>query len=896
MSKKVKTLHIVIIILLTFCSALFLIMSIKLDAQFSYISSSTANKSNVITLNSGWSYHWGDSPIDNSGSYEWLDNSVNDSWVDFQFPGRPKNSSKYDTIWIREKLPQEKIDNAYFSFRAPQQYCQVYIDGKLIYNYGSYDPAQKVRTPGSAWHFVRLPENYNGKVITLKLQSPFPHYIGYLSVISLGEKADLYLEVFKSNILDIIAGSIFTITGLVLLLMVLVGAANWYNVIYLGFTSFFIGCWYISDSRILVLLFNTAITSTYAANFFIFLTPVFLLIYIERTFTVKHVLQRVLLRIQWTLHLLLAFTAFLLDLFGIVSCLYFDTYFHLLLAISLLLVAYTGIKAIRSNVKKAILFVSGLLALGITGILDTYMMFYNTSPGLVTVRISFVGMLYFLLTLLIKMGLELKVIYKQLENYSKELETNYKSLFTNMADGSTYNHLEFDNDGTIKKCTIIEANDVFLKNLNFQKDRVLGSDMFCLFPELQSTDLHFKSATDESAAASEAYTRNNPVKLGSKWYKLSAFSPKKDYLFILFSDITYMKIAEETIRHQAYTDVMTNFYNRTYFEDYMLKLYQKADALSPTSIIVIDIDGLKIINDTFGHNSGDLLIKEAAKIISSIFSSTGFTSRIGGDEFCIILPYTDYDTASEMGRRLEKAVETVNDKNPVIPISISIGIATNNEGSDEDLYSVYRRADDDMYRYKMSQSSSEKSKVIDMLLTALNERDYVMQGHVARLTGLCHKISETLLLQDNQKRNLILLSKVHDLGKIGIPDIILKKPGGLTSIEYDKIKQHVKIGFNIASRSKELVLIAPLILHHHEHYDGSGYPDGLRGEDIPLECRILSIIDSFDAMTNDRPYHKSISIGQALTELRKCSGKQFDPDLVKNFIKIVLEQHPEVSV
>lgn len=895
MSMKVKPLQLIQIVVFAICSTFFLVSSIQLDAQFSHMSN-LEDQNNVIALNSEWSYHWGDSPVDSNGSYEWLSNTNNDGWADFEFPGRPKNPDKYDTIWIRRKLPQNEISNAYFSFRVPQQYCQVYIDDSLIYSYGSYDPSQKVRTPGSAWHFAQLPENYSGKVIALKLQSPFPHYTGYLSVTALGQKGSLYMEIFRGNILELIAGNVFVISGIALILLVLVGTAHWHNAIFLGLASFFIGFWYISESRILLLYYNAAITSTYAANFFIFLTPVFLLIYIERTFTIKHALQKKLLRIQWNLHLLLAFSAFLLDILGIVSCLYFDACFHVLLAVSLLLVAYTGFTAVRSNVKETLLFVSGILALGITGILDTFMMFYNTSPGLAIVKMSFAGMLYFLLTLLIKMGLELKLVYSQLENYSKELEKNYKSLFANMSDGFTYNHLEYDKDGRINKCTIIEANDIFIKNTDLKKEQILCSDMFGLFPQLQSTDLDFKSANDESATVSEAYTANEPIKLGNKWYKLSAFSPKKDYAFILFSDITYMKIAEETIRHQAYTDSMTSFFNRTYFEGYMRKLFQKAEDVRPISIIVIDIDGLKIINDTFGHNAGDQLIKDAAKIISKVFSSIGLTSRIGGDEFCIILPYTDYDTAAELVEMLEKEVEYSNSQNPVVSISISIGIATNKTGDDEDVYSVYRRADDEMYRYKLSQSSSEKSKVINMLLTALNERDYVLQGHVERLTGLCQTMSDVLKLQDTLKRNLILLSKVHDLGKIGIPDIILKKPGGLTATEYDKIKQHVKIGYNIASRSKELVLIAPLILHHHEHYDGSGYPDGLKGEEIPLECRILSIIDSFDAMTNDRPYHKCISIGQALFEIKKCSGRQFDPDLVDRFLNIILDQHPEVAV
>jgi HD-GYP domain-containing protein (c-di-GMP phosphodiesterase class II) len=134
------------------------------------------------------------------------------------------------------------------------------------------------------------------------------------------------------------------------------------------------------------------------------------------------------------------------------------------------------------------------------------------------------------------------------------------------------------------------------------------------------------------------------------------------------------------------------------------------------------------------------------------------------------------------------------------------------------------------------------------------------------------------------------LSKIHDLGKIGVPDEILNKPGSLTRKEFERMKTHVNIGFNIASRAKELVSVAPFILHHHEHWNGSGYPDGLKEEEIPLECRILGIIDAFDAMTNDRPYHKGVSVEEAIKEIRKYAGKQFDPYLADKFIEIVTKE------
>ncbi|QNB48078.1 HD domain-containing protein [Thermanaerosceptrum fracticalcis] len=192
-----------------------------------------------------------------------------------------------------------------------------------------------------------------------------------------------------------------------------------------------------------------------------------------------------------------------------------------------------------------------------------------------------------------------------------------------------------------------------------------------------------------------------------------------------------------------------------------------------------------------------------------------------------------------------------------------------------------------MYQYKLSQAGSPKSKIIDLLLEALAQRDFVAQGHVERLVNMAERMADRLGLSENKKRDLVLLAKVHDLGKVGIPDSILYKSGKLTDEEYKKMKEHPQIGYSIANRSSELAHIANLILHHHEHWDGRGYPDGLKGEEIPLECRILAVIDAYDAMTNTRPYHQGISREEAIKELEDCSGKQFDSRIVEEFVTLL---------
>lgn len=854
---------------------------------------------------SQWHYRWGDSPLDDKGNFQWLDSSASEEgWTEFMFPGRPENPEKYNTVWMKTKLPHVPgNDPVYFKFRASQQSVEAYLDHQLIYKYGEFNTSEKIRTIGSTWHFVQLPADYAGKTMYLRTSTPFTHYAGYLTQIAIGDMGSHYIDIFKENIAYVIFGFLFIFTGFAILIARFFGPREWSSMKYLAMASVFLGCWYISDTSIIQIFIDLPVSMIYATNYFIFLTPVWLLIFLEQKLPKEHSTIRLILRIQWILYIVFALAAFTMDIANLVSSLYYDLVFIYFMTATTMFIIYLFIFAARKGRKDEMMLLSGILLLGLTGLADSHNMYFDTSPKVTIFRISFIGMLYFLITLFICLIREFKNIYDSLKSISRENETNYKSLFANMTDGFIYGQLDYSQDGEITGCTILEVNDAFVLETGKQKEELIGTDLFTLYPAIKSRALHcalkcagissesVSDASEEIAAAtslsrpkSDASNQDDILKLKDKWYRISTFCPKYGSINIILSDISEIKKAEETIKHQAYTDRMTGFFSRTYFEEILSGMNSMMSIVKPLSIIAIDIDGLKITNDTFGHEAGDNLIKKAAHILTEVFGEDTPISRIGGDEFCVVLPCTDFAAAQKYAEQIVKLTEASNNANPVIPISMSVGIATSDDESNEDIYSVYRRADDDMYRYKMSQTSSEKSKVIDMLLTALSEKDYVSQGHVERISQLCLLLANAIKMHENQKRDLVLLSKVHDLGKIGIPDEILNKPAKLTPKEYERMKLHVKIGYNIASRSRELVTIAPLILHHHEHWDGKGYPDSLKGEEIPIECRILSIADAFDAMTNDRPYHKGISAEEALAEIEKCAGTQFDPVLARIFV------------
>jgi HD-GYP domain-containing protein (c-di-GMP phosphodiesterase class II) len=202
---------------------------------------------------------------------------------------------------------------------------------------------------------------------------------------------------------------------------------------------------------------------------------------------------------------------------------------------------------------------------------------------------------------------------------------------------------------------------------------------------------------------------------------------------------------------------------------------------------------------------------------------------------------------------------------------------------------MFREADNKMYQNKLLKKESIRSTFVKTFMKALEAKDFISEGHVIRMENYAILIAKALSLRQDQMDSIILLTKFHDIGKIGIPDRILKKPGSLNDDEWKVMRTHSAIGERIALEAAEIKDIAHLILKHHEKWDGTGYPLGLSGEDIPLECRVLAIVDTFDAMTNDRPYRKAIPVAETVKEIIRCKGTQFDPYLVDVFLQILKE-------
>ena len=306
----------------------------------------------------------------------------------------------------------------------------------------------------------------------------------------------------------------------------------------------------------------------------------------------------------------------------------------------------------------------------------------------------------------------------------------------------------------------------------------------------------------------------------------------------------------------------------------------------PQGIIVCDINGLKLINDTLGHHKGDDLLKLCADILRQCFRDSDIIARIGGDEFAVLLPLSNHESVWNCSDRIRREVRLYQEQSPEFGLSISIGYAVQ-ESAPMDMDMLFKRADDAMYKEKLQQSHSSRSETVQALIKTLEARDYLTEGHGGRLHDYAQQLGRSVGLSEERLNDLQLLARFHDLGKVGVPDRILFKPDRLTDEEFQEMKRHCEIGHRIALSLSDLAPIADYILKHHEHWDGQGYPMGLCGEEIPLECRILAIVDAYDTMTSERPYKGPMSQEDALAELNRCAGTQFDPYLVRAFIPIL---------
>ncbi len=350
-------------------------------------------------------------------------------------------------------------------------------------------------------------------------------------------------------------------------------------------------------------------------------------------------------------------------------------------------------------------------------------------------------------------------------------------------------------------------------------------------------------------------------------------------------DITERKQFEERILHMSLHDQLTGLYNRYYLERMMEKF--NSEQQLPLSIIMGDLNGLKLVNDTYGHSTGDEMLKKTAAVLTEICRGQDLIARFGGDEFVICMPRTTGKEAQLIGRKIAQAFDKEQIKD--VPITFSLGIAIKTD-AEQEIAAVLREAENKMNQNKLTENRSGKSSVLTALLKTLAAKSYETEIHTRNMQEVAIKIGEKLGLPDSELHRLSLLITLHDIGKINIPEELLTKSEALSEEEWVTMKKHCETGFRIARATEAFAHVAEDILAHHERWDGSGYPQGLKGEAIPLLARITAVADAYEVMCNGRPYKKTLAPEAIRAEFERCAGSHFDPQVVEIFLGEIYEE------
>lgn len=354
-------------------------------------------------------------------------------------------------------------------------------------------------------------------------------------------------------------------------------------------------------------------------------------------------------------------------------------------------------------------------------------------------------------------------------------------------------------------------------------------------------------------------------------------------IVLVFRDYSARKEERKRIEYLSYHDQLTGLYNRRFYEEELNRLDIERNL--PLTIVMADVNGLKLINDSFGHTKGDELLKKVTKVITKGCRADDIIARLGGDEFVILLPKTNTCEAAQIVKRIRSlaAQEDVDS----IKVSISFGYETKMDKS-KSIEDIIKKAEDYMYQEKLFESQGMRGNTVKAIINTLNEKNQREEQHADRVSKFCMSMGEALQLPDHQVEVLRSVGLLHDIGKIAISEDILNKPGSLKEEEWKEIKRHPEIGYRILSSVNDLSDIANYVLCHHERWDGKGYPKGLKEREIPFISRIITIVDAYDAMTSERSYRKAFSDEVAITEIKDNAGTQFDPELVNVFTKKVM--------
>ncbi|MBU5483584.1 diguanylate cyclase [Clostridium sp. MSJ-11] len=473
------------------------------------------------------------------------------------------------------------------------------------------------------------------------------------------------------------------------------------------------------------------------------------------------------------------------------------------------------------------------------------------------------------------------LIRQNLERELKEKEERWKFAIESNGDGVW--------DWNIRTNEVIFSN-TFLHMLGYEENEI-SKDFQSFISLIPTEDLHlfYDNLQKHFNGESEILRIEHKLKCKDGYYKECLARGKivgwdsngnPNRIVCTHTDITERKRAFQKVAYLCFHDNLTGLYNRAFLEEEMRRLDTKRQL--PLTIIMGDVDCLKLVNDAFGHDEGDKLIKNVAKILKKCCREEDIVARTGGDEFVIMLP----KVTEERGLRIVEKIKDMCKREVgwTIQPNISLGVATKNN-NEESIANVYKKAEERMYNNKLLESKELKRKITNYLTEMLNKKSQNKEEDLAMVKDLALRIGEHLNLSKDEMDALLTLSTIYNIGLIAMPEKLLEKQGDFNEIEMEIIKRHCETGYRIASCIPDFAYIAEHILCHHEYYNGEGYPQGLKGDEIPLLSRIICVLEA---------YIKYEDKQSGLEEIMLYSGKKYDPKIV-DVLEIIVKSHKNME-
>jgi len=486
---------------------------------------------------------------------------------------------------------------------------------------------------------------------------------------------------------------------------------------------------------------------------------------------------------------------------------------------------------------------------------------------------------------------ELEASFEELMAIEEELRSHYERLLeseTNLIQSEERSKaivnaipdllFIMDEKGEITKC---KASD--LDELTMPEEQFIGKTLKDIMPAAIAEEGYGKITEALVENKVQSFKYELEIRDRVKHFEMRISKSQENEVVGITRDITEEREYQQKFEYLSYRDQLTGLYNRRFFEEELARLDDGTNL--PFSIVMADVNGLKLINDSFGHDMGDKLLIKVADVLNKACSLDNIISRTGGDEFVILLPGVDDGGAEKLIKRIREAC--VNEKVVSMDLSISFGWATK-LSPEESIHEILNIAEDNMYKRKLFEGPSMRGKTIGAIVNTLHEKNVREEEHSKRVSEYSHRLAKILEFSERDTNEIKNAALLHDIGKVAINEFLLNKPGKLSLDEMKELKRHPEIGYRILSSVNDMAEMSEIVLHHHERWDGLGYPKGLKGKEIPLQARIIAIADSFDAMVSERSYKKPMSLENAIKEIEISSGTQFDPELSKIFIDEIL--------